>query len=551
MSGRRRPFVVALAALGVFLPTGQAHPTDAVPEAPAPRAVPADPARLRADAERAERLGQWDAALDLYLRAYVAGRPSADLRERIRVCMRNSSQIRRHRDPAFQQFVLSLSVADALNLYAEAVGKLSTLYADRDRAAPARLFALGLDELDRALSDPAFRNRHLDGPSEARIQKFRQSLREVWKYRLPVTAREARPAARELVAEAQSALGVRTPSAVVFELLCGACGGLDEYTVYVTPSAAQADLASPILEFAGYGILIRFVGSELVVDGVVPGSWAALQTGLRKGDRITRVNGRSPDGSPAALAQALRSPGMVGHDIELAPTDPHVSPAVVQLPVPVPTVYGDDIVNTKEMIGYLRLGAFRETTPQELDEAVERLKMRGVRALVIDLRGNPGGLFTAGVQVAQRFLPGGVIVTTQGQSPEFAGRVFSSDAGMTAYDLPVVLLIDAKTMSAAEAVAAAWKDHDRATLVGLPTFGKGVVQSPVRLTAADGPDGLPSRSGVLILTVANMFAPRGGPINGAGVTPHVFEPDPTRQLLVAIEKAVEEINRRPVGVRPE
>jgi C-terminal processing protease CtpA/Prc len=88
-------------------------------------------------------------------------------------------------------------------------------------------------------------------------------------------------------------------------------------------------------------------------------------------------------------------------------------------------------------------------------------------------------------------------------------------------------------------VAAAWKDHDRATLVGLPTFGKGVVQSPIRLTAADGPGGSPHRSGVLILTVASMFGPRGGAINGAGVTPHVLEADPNRQLDLAVAKAVE------------
>jgi C-terminal peptidase prc len=539
MSDWRRPAIVGLAALGVALPAGTARSADPA-KAPAPRAVAPDPARLVAEAEKAERRGDWETALELYLRAYVAGRPTADLRDRIRVCLRTVNRLGRQRDPAFQQFVLSLSVAEALNLYAEAVTKLSTLYADRDRAAPARLFGMGLDELDRALTDPTFRERHLAAPSEARVQKFQRSLREDWPHRLPANAREARPAAKELVAEAQEALGVRTPSAVVFELLCGACTGLDDYTVYVTPTAAQAELASPIVELAGYGILIRFVGGDLTVEGVVPGSWAALHTGLRRGDRIVRVNGRIPvAGNPASLAEAMQGAGMFGHELELIPADMRATPPVVRLPVPVPTVYGLEVVNTRDGIGYLRVGAFRDTTPRELDESVFRLKDQGVRALIIDLRGNPGGLFTAGVEVAQRFLPDGIIVTTQGQSPEFSGRVFSSDSGMSAFDIPLVLLIDTKTMSAAEAVAAAWKDHNRATLVGLPTFGKGVIQSPIRLTAVDGPEGSPHRSGVLILTVASMFGPRGVPINGAGVTPHFLEADPNRQLDLAIAKAVE------------
>jgi carboxyl-terminal processing protease len=540
MFGRKRYAVVVLAALGLSLsasPARSAAPADA---APAPRPSATDPARLRAEGEKAERRGEWDRALDFYLRAVVAGLPTSELRDRIRTCLRNANQHRRHRDAAFQQFVLSLPVADALHLYAEAVGKLSTLYADRDRAAPARLFELGLDELDRALADPTFREQHLVAPADTRVASFQRSLRDDWRQRLPVNPREARHAARELVAEAQAAVGVRTPSAIVFELLCGACTGLDEYTVYVTPTAAQAELASPIVELAGYGILIRFADDRLVVDGLVPGSWAALHTGLRKGDRITRVNGREPvAGNPAALAEAVRAFGMLGHELEVVASDPAEVPTLVHLPVPVPTVYGVETVSTPNGVGYLRVGAFRESTPRELDEWVYHLKGHpaGLRVLILDFRGNTGGLFTAGIEVAQRFLPAGIIVTTQGQSPEFADRVFSSDSGLSAFDIPVVLLIDTRTMSAAEAVAAAWKDHERAILVGLPTFGKGVVQSPIRLTAADGPGG--QQSGVLILTVASMFGPRGGPINGAGVAPHVLESDPNRQLDLAISKAVE------------
>jgi C-terminal peptidase prc len=229
---------------------------------------------------------------------------------------------------------------------------------------------------------------------------------------------------------------------------------------------------------------------------------------------------------------------MSGHELELTTTS-GPGDGVVRLPVPVPSVYGADLVNPDHGIAYLRLAAIRETTPRELDDAVLSLKARGARVLILDARGNVGGNFLAGVQVAQRFLPAGIVVTTQGQSPEFANRVFSSDSGMTAFDLPVVLLVDARTMSAAEAIAAAWKDHGRATLVGLPTFGKGTVQGQIRLSAADSPVG--SRSGVLILTVAHMSGPRGVAVSSR-VVPHILEADPVRQFELAIARAVELAN---------
>jgi C-terminal peptidase prc len=161
-----------------------------------------------------------------------------------------------------------------------------------------------------------------------------------------------------------------------------------------------------------------------------------------------------------------------------------------------------------------------------------------LRSLVLDLRGNAGGSFTAGVRTAERFVPSGILVTTRGQAPEVADRVFSSAAGMTAFDLPLVVLVDTRTMSSAEIVAAALKGQSRAELVGLPTFGKGVVQCPFRLTAADLPAARPPRgSGVLIVTIAKAFAPTGEPIHGVGVVPHVIEADPDRQLAVAVERA--------------
>ncbi len=532
----QRPFGLLLAVLLLSAVAGRAAQDQPKLSAPSP-----DSSKLQAEAEKAERAGKWDAALDLYLKAYLGGKPTPELRDRIRFCLRNVAQLQRHRDPAFQQFILTLPIADALTLYTEALTKIQTLYVDRDQATFEKLMSGSLDELDRALTDAGFRQQYIPEASELKLMKFRQSLRDGWRAKLPANAGEVRRVARDVVMNAQANLGVKNPSAIVLELLCGACTGLDEYTAYVVPSGPQAELLSPILELASYGLLIAFDGNGLFLDAIVPNSWAALHSPIRKGDRIARINDKPMDrATPTLLRDAMKAPSsMLGHELELAATDDYQPGVMFRLPTPLPSVYGANIL--KGSIGYLRLAGFKETTARELDDAIESLKARGMKALILDLRGNPGGSLTACIAAAQRFLPSGIIVTTQGQAAEFHNRIFSSDAGMTAYDMPVVLLVDTKTMSAAEIFAAGLKDNGRATLVGLPTFGKGFVQSPIRLDSLDTGDA-PGKSGFLVLSVASAHTPRGAGINGGGVAPHISEVDPERQLSVAVAKAIELLN---------
>lgn len=528
--------------IGAVLAGGVATPAPLPPRAAVPSV---DDAKVRAEAEAAERAGKWEKALELYLKLYVNGSNNADIRDRVRHCLRNVSQGQRQRDPAFRQFVLTLPPADALTLYAEAVTKIAANYADREKATVEKVFAAGLDELDRALSDPTFRQQLTDA-TETRIAKFRQTIQDGWKLKLPTTARGAKLLAIEVVNAAKSQLGAKNGSAVVLELLCGGCAGLDEFSTFVTPTGAHAALASPVLEFAGYGLLVMFDEKGILIDGIVPGSWAAAHTQLRKGDRILRVNERDVAPATAAVVfSALRSGSPLEHELELAPNDLDPMPPPVKLPTPLPTVYATELLGPKDDIGYLRLAAFADHTPRELDDAILALKARGARAVVLDLRGNPGGSFLSSVYSAKRFVPSGIIATTQGQSPDFAGRVFSSDSGMTAHDIPVVLLVDTRTMSAAEVFAAGLKDNNRATVVGMPTFGKGLVQSPIQLRSlnpagAVGEDGKPvDKSGVLILSVASVFGARGQGLNGVGVTPHWVEANPDRQLALAVAKAHE------------
>ena len=504
--------------------------------------------QARAEAAAAEKAGEWEAAFTAYCRLYTADRQSADVREKLNHALRRVQQVRRHRDAAFRQFTHGLAVADALNLFRDVVLTVPPLYADRERATPQILWEHAVEEFDRALASPAFREAYLDAAPSDRIDAFRAALRTNWAKRPIATAKEARAALRDLIGTAQGAFPVRVPAAVAVEFVCGACAGLDEYTVFLSPAEFAPDAA--VADLSAHGLYLGTREGALAIDGVAVGSWAALNTPLRKGDRIARVNGRTMDlTAPNAVAEALRAPIEGFHELEAVAAGTAL-PHVIRLPVVVPTVYRAALVPEHDGVGYIRIGGIGPATPMELDDALAHLKVRGARVLILDLRGNHGGSFTAGVEVARRFLPAGIIVTTQGQVGEVAGRVFSSDSGMAAVDLPLVVLIDAETASAAEVVAAALKDNGRAVVVGMASFGKGAVQIPVKLTRpdeADDPGPPRPRTGAVRVTIARLFSPRGTPINGAGVTPTALEADPVRQLQLAIDRALEQL---PPASRP-
>lgn len=518
------------------------------PERPIPAADKPTAAQLRERAAAAEKIGDWEAAFSAYCELVVADRSSPALRQKLNAALRRVQQLRRHRDPAFQQFVRGLPTADAVNLFAEVTAKVPSMFADPAKATPQQLWANGTEEMDRALASPGFRQTFLDNAPVGKVETFRRNLRTSWAKRTIADTRDARAALKQLLAAAQDSFPVRVPAALALEFVCGACCGLDEYTVFLTPTQA-ADPAETTPDLSVYGLYLGFHDGGLVVDGIAPGSWVAFhQPTLRKGDRIAKVNGRPMDmGGPAALANALRYPSEGVHKLERAAASPDMRTSPVTLPVVIPTVWGR-IVNPVEGIAHVRVSEFQPATPQDFAALLDRLRAEGMRALLLDLRGNRGGSFLAGVEVARRLLPAGLIVTTQGQLGQVAGQVFSSDSGMHALEVPIVVLIDAETASAAEVVAAALRDNNRAVLVGTPSFGKGTIQYPLRLAAADDPDdmGKPrGKSGTVRLTIARLIAPGGTPINGAGVTPQFIETDPARQWDRAIERALDLLGTMP------
>jgi C-terminal peptidase prc len=492
--------------------------------------VAADP--QRDEAIQFERRGEWDKACDVYARLLAVDRRQPGVRERLQYCVRRLHQVRRHQDPVFREKMLSLPTAQAVHLYGDVLAKLQNFYADREKVPIQRLFQHGLEEFLTALTDSVFQQEYLATVDPVAVAALRDRLRYEWPGRQILDAGEAKAAVRDLARDVQRTISL-PPTVVILEFACGACNALDEYTFFITPGQPTDDPAALSGELAAYGVLLNWRDSNLVVDRVVPGSWAAA-SGIQPGDRVTHL-GKQPFErlTPEAVAELLRGDGAAISEITVLPADarrPDASLAARLLTLPGYAPSVPDAQMERDGIGYLRVANFQRNTLQELESAVLRLRVEGMRALVLDLRGNPGGVFAAAIQVAERFLPQGTIVSTQGQA-KGTSKIYTVQQPFVSLEMPLVVLIDGDTASAAEVVAGALKENHRATLVGTTTYGKGSIQCLLTLQAGSG----------LRLTLARIFSPRGHPFTDVGVTPHYVEPrrEPLRdlQLELALEQA--------------
>jgi carboxyl-terminal processing protease len=168
------------------------------------------------------------------------------------------------------------------------------------------------------------------------------------------------------------------------------------------------------------------------------------------------------------------------------------------------------MIDAQYSIGYFKLTSFQKTTSRDVDAALWKLHEQGMKYLIIDLRGNPGGLLKAAVDVADKFVYQGLIVSTRGRSPREDFDHRGEQAGT--WRVPLVVLIDHDSASASEILAGAIRDHKRGTVVGIKSYGKGSVQGIFPLTAAD--------VGVR-LTTAKWYTPNGQAISGQGIAPDV------------------------------
>ncbi len=311
------------------------------------------------------------------------------------------------------------------------------------------------------------------------------------------------------------------------ELLTGAIKGmletLDPHSNFLTPEVFRDVKIDTSGKFPGVGIEVVVKDDILTVLAPMEDS-PAWKAGIQAGDKIVKINGESTKGftlSEAVVKMRGKDGSLVTFTIFRKGWKQFKNITVKRGIVKVVAVKSDEL---EPGYGYIRLSQFSETASKECLSALEKLESKQgkekLKGLVFDLRTNPGGLLDQAVDVASLFIDDGVVVSTIGRDSN-QKDVRYAKKGYARKDLPVVVLVNSSTASAAEIVAAALQDHQRAMIVGDTTFGKGSVQTIIDLGNELG----------LKLTIARYFTPNGTSIQEKGVVPDIYLEEYDAKLL--------------------
>lgn len=328
---------------------------------------------------------------------------------------------------------------------------------------------------------------------------------------------------------------VEVPEAEV--LVNGAIKGLvdalgDQYSAYIEPDFFQFvdDGLSGSIE--GIGVVISEIEEtgEIEIVNVLEGT-PAEASGLREGDVFIEVNGEAVIGfTYLELAARVRGPAGSTVDLKMRRGEEELEFTVERARIEIPNVESEVFEGG---IGYVKLNQFSAPARAQIDEALEEIEAENLNALILDLRGNPGGFLSSAVSIASAFIEDGNILIEQfGDGTE---EIFTADGSYLGLDIPIVVLVDERSASGSELVAGAMQDNGVATLIGVTTFGKGTVQNQSELVNGGG----------VRLTIARWLTPNGNWIHGNGIVPDIVvewsvedreeNPDEDPQLEAALE----------------
>ncbi|MFN0055902.1 MAG: S41 family peptidase [Planctomycetales bacterium] len=413
---------------------------------------------------------------------------------------------RRYQDPAVLRLLGGLTPEQGVGMYAETV----ELILSRHLAppSPAVLVERGMENLLTALHHPLFLQRLRLQPAPGAVERFAEAVSWQLQQSPARDAREAVLALQQVMQLAMQHLGL--PGGVVtLEFEYGALDALDRFSAFTPEDSARTTNQQLGEAVVGIGVQIEACQQGAKVMKVLRDGPAA-QVGMQPGDVITAVDGRSlagvgldsatewitgPEGTPLTLS-LIGTRGASGQ-IRL-----------VRRSITLHSVSDVRMIDPALGVGYMKLETFASNSTQEMQQALWNLQQQGMQSLVLDLRGDPGGLLTTAIEVARLFLPSGTIVSTRGRTA--ADNTTEVASGGETWRMPLAVLVDGHSASASEILAAAIQENGRGLIVGRLTYGKGTVQTLFPLQSV---------SAGLRLTTAKFYSPEGREMAGTGVEP--------------------------------
>ena len=467
--------------------------------------------------ELMEQERRWSDARSHYENALRNHPERRELKHRLSVARAHMDIARRYADRSFVESLRRLSEQQTLDLYAEVLLKIDTYHVkDPDWG---QLVYRGVLNLQIAPTEPAFVDRFPQPVSTNPGEKFMQDVLRVMNFDRIKSRHQARDAAAAIVRIAAQDLSV-VPQAAVLEFTCAAIRSLDPYSSYLTGDQLDEVFSQIEGNFVGLGIELKADNDTLLIVNVIPGG-PAEQAGIAANDRIVEVDGKTTrELSTDTAADMLKGAELSYVEVMMQSPDGNLRRLRIQRRrVDVPSVQDIKILDRANGVAYMKLTSFQKTTSRDVDNALWSLHRQGMRTLMVDVRGNPGGLLNASVEVADKFLTAGTIVSTRGRSSREDFDYQAHEVGT--WRVPLIVLIDGDSASASEIFAGAILDHRRGTVVGQRSYGKGSVQGIFPLSRY--------KSGIR-LTTAKFYSPSGQQISHRGVTPNIVVRNDDRHI---------------------
>lgn len=299
----------------------------------------------------------------------------------------------------------------------------------------------------------------------------------------------------------------------------------DPYTLFMNGKEYSSFMEQISGHFVGIGIQVGIKDEKVTIIAPVEGS-PAERVGLKSGDVILKVNGEEvTDPKLESTVSKIKGKAGTSVDLTILRGDETLDVAVPREEIKTTIVKGEML---EDNVGYIRLSSFDENSAKQIKEKILQLKSEGMKGLILDLRGNPGGSLSEAIGIASEFIPRGDVVTYT--IDKYEKKQEYKSLGGDAQGLPLAVLIDGGSASASEVLTGALRDYKLATIIGTKSFGKGVVQQLINLK---------DDKGGLKVTTSKYYTPNGENIHKIGITPDIEVSIPEDTLNKEYDKSLD------------